>query len=35
VDLPIRWPAKGRRVAVTVEELKTGTRGTATIDLPN
>jgi hypothetical protein len=33
-DIPIRWPAKGRKVAVTVEELKTGTRGTATIDLP-
>jgi hypothetical protein len=33
-DFPLRWPAKGRRVAVTVEELKTGTRGTATMDLP-
>ncbi len=33
-DIPIRWPAKGRKVAVTVEELKTGTRGTAAIDLP-
>ena len=33
-DFPLRWPAKGRRVAVTVEELKTGTRGTAAIDLP-
>jgi hypothetical protein len=33
-DIPVKWPAKGRRLAVTVEELKTGTRGTATIDLP-
>jgi hypothetical protein len=33
-DIPIRWPAKGRRIAVTVEELKTGTRGTGAADLP-
>jgi hypothetical protein len=33
-DFPLRWPEKGRRVAVTVEELKTGTRGTAAMDLP-
>ncbi len=34
-DIPIGWPAKGRRVAVTVEELKTGARGTGAVDLPN
>ena len=33
--IPLRWPRKSRRVAVTVEELKTGTRGTAAIDLLN
>jgi hypothetical protein len=33
-DIPITWPAKGRKVAVTVEELKTGARGTGTVDLP-
>ncbi len=33
-DAPITWPKKGRRVAVTVEELRTGSRGTAALDLP-
>ena len=33
-DIPINWPAKGRKVAVTVEELKTGTRATGAVDLP-
>ncbi len=33
-DIPITWPAKGRKVAVTVEELKTGTRATGAVDLP-
>ncbi len=33
-DIPITWPAKGRKVAVTVEELKTGTRATGAADLP-
>ena len=33
-DAPISWPKKGRRVAVTVEELQTGSRATAVIDLP-
>ncbi len=33
-DIPISWPAKGRKVAVTVEELKTGTRATGAVDLP-
>jgi len=33
-DIPITWPAKGRKVAVTVEETKTGTRATGAADLP-
>jgi hypothetical protein len=33
-DIPISWPVKGRKVAVTVEELKTGTRATGAVDLP-
>jgi hypothetical protein len=33
-DVPITWPKKTRKIAVTVEELKTGTRGTATADVP-
>jgi hypothetical protein len=33
-NVPLRWPAKGRRVAVTVEELKTGARGTGAAELP-
>jgi len=33
-DIPITWPAKGRKVAVTVEELKTGTRATGAAELP-
>lgn len=33
-EAPISWPKKGRRVAVTVEELQTGSRGTAGLDLP-
>ncbi|HEY7113567.1 MAG TPA: hypothetical protein VIA45_11605, partial [Thermoanaerobaculia bacterium] len=33
-DIPITWPVKGRKVAVTVEELKTGTRATGAADLP-
>lgn len=33
-DILLSWPLKGRKVAVTVEELKTGTRATGAIDLP-
>ncbi len=33
-DIPIGWPKKARRVAVTVEELKTGARGTGSTDIP-
>ncbi len=33
-DVPISWPKKARKIAVTVEELKTGTRGTASSDVP-
>jgi len=33
-DIPMGWPARGRKIAVTVEELKTGTRATGAIDLP-
>ena len=33
-DIPITWPTKGRKVAVTVEEMKTGTRATGAADLP-
>ena len=31
---PLEWPPEAQRVAVTVEELKTGARGTAAADLP-
>ncbi len=33
-NFPMTWPAKGRRVAVTVEELKTGATATGAADLP-
>jgi hypothetical protein len=32
--VPLEWPGEASRVAVTVEELKTGTRGAAAADLP-
>jgi hypothetical protein len=35
IDTPLAWPLNGRRVAVTVEELQTGLRGTASADLPH
>ncbi len=31
---PLEWPPDATRVALTVEELKTGTRGSAAADLP-
>ena len=31
---PLEWPPEATRVALTVEELKTGARGTAAADLP-
>jgi hypothetical protein len=31
---PLEWPPEATRVALTVEELKTGARGTAVADLP-
>ena len=31
--IPMSWPLKARRLAVTVVEGRTGTQGTATIDL--
>ncbi len=31
---PLEWPPEATRVALTVEELKTGTRGSAAADLP-
>jgi hypothetical protein len=34
-DFPLEWPPEATRVAVTIEELKTGTRGTAATDLPS
>ena len=34
-DMPLAWPLNGRRVAVTIEELQTGLRGTASADLPH
>jgi hypothetical protein len=34
-DAPFEWPPEAQRVAVTVEELKTGARGTAVADLPS
>jgi hypothetical protein len=33
-DVPITWPRKTRKIAVTVEELKTGARSTAATDVP-
>ncbi len=33
-DAPFEWPPEARRVAVTVEELRTGAHGTAVADLP-
>jgi len=33
-DAPFEWPPEAERVAVTVEELKTGARGTAVAALP-
>ncbi len=31
---PLEWPPEATRVALTIEELKTGARGTAAADLP-
>jgi hypothetical protein len=33
-DIPITWPKKARKIAVTVEETRTGTRGTTAADVP-
>ena len=33
-DAPVEWPPEAQRVAITVEELKTGARGTAVAELP-
>lgn len=33
-DAPFEWPPEAQRVAVTVEELKTGAHGTAVAELP-
>ena len=33
-DIPLTWPKKARRVAVTIEEQKTGARGTAAVAIP-
>ena len=33
-DVPITWPKKTRKIAVTVEELRTGARSTAAADVP-
>jgi len=33
-DIPMTWPKKARRIAVTVEEIRTGTRGTTAADVP-
>ena len=33
-NAPFEWPPEAERVAVTVEELKTGARGTAVAELP-
>jgi len=33
-NAPFEWPPEAERVAITVEELKTGARGTAVADLP-
>ena len=33
-EAPIRWPGQARRVGVTVEELKTGAKGSGSTDLP-
>jgi hypothetical protein len=34
-DVPLTWPRRTRKIAVTVEELKTGARGTASADFPS
>ncbi len=34
-EAPLEWPPEARRLALTVEELKTGTRGVASADLPS
>jgi hypothetical protein len=31
---PLEWPPEATRVALTIEELKTGARGAAAADLP-
>lgn len=33
-DIPITWPKRARKIAVTVEETRTGTRGTTAADVP-
>ncbi|HEY7114233.1 MAG TPA: hypothetical protein VIA45_14985 [Thermoanaerobaculia bacterium] len=33
-DIPLQWPTNARRLAVTVEELRTTARGTSAIALP-
>jgi hypothetical protein len=33
-DIPITWPRKTKKIAVTVEELRTGARGTSVADVP-
>ena len=33
-DIPITWPRKSKKIAVTVEELRTGARGTSVADVP-
>ncbi len=33
-DAPFEWPPEAQKVAVTIEELKTGAHGTATAELP-
>jgi hypothetical protein len=33
-DAPLEWPREAERVSVTVEELRTGAHGEATLDLP-
>jgi hypothetical protein len=33
-DIPITWPKKALRIAVTVQETSTGTRGTTAADVP-
>jgi hypothetical protein len=34
-NAPFEWPPEAQRIAVTVEELKTGARGTAVAELPS